>query len=87
MDGLEVRRIGAGVHQEGETEIPRPWFHEAVRRNLGAVAVGRGVMFTLKGEVGGVAVVAVRDEGLAGTEVGVDGGEFAGVGDRPTAGA
>ncbi len=67
VDGAHPQRVAGGVHEQDQAEVP------------GCARVVGG----LEPAVGGPAVVAVGDQRLAAGEVGVDGGQFRGVGQGP----
>ncbi len=69
VDGADAQGVAGCVDQEHQAVVP------------GA----RGGVFQAQPAVGGPAVVAVGDQGLAAGEVGLDAGQFIGVGDGPEA--
>ena len=71
MDGSDLGRVQVEVDEEGEPEVPR------------AGAAARRAPRRLDAQVRRVAVVPVRDEGLAAGEVLPDRGQVAVVGDGP----
>jgi hypothetical protein len=71
VDGVHLRAEGGGVDEERQAEVPR------AGPVPGCVPVGLAL------QIGGIAVVAVRDQRLAPVQVGGDLGQLVVVGQRP----